>query len=65
MTFFDEIQLSGGAQVQRQPIKMQEKRPSLNQHQTWMPSGFDCDVFKFVKITQLNQFLAKLVNSLT
>ena len=39
--------------MQCQKIKMQEKRPSLNQHQTWMPSGFDCNVFKFVKITQL------------
>ena len=46
----DEIQLSGGAQVQRQPIKMQEKRPSLNQHQTWMPSGFDCDVLNESKL---------------
>ena len=48
---FDDIQWSGRAQVQCQPIKMQENRPSLNQHQRWMPSGFDCDVFKLVKIT--------------
>ena len=49
---FDEIKCLGRAQMQCQQIKMQEKQPSINQHQTWMPSGFDCDVFKLVKIIQ-------------